>query len=220
MDYVQTGKDNFMHTYAQLDVCFDHGKGCWLYDTEGKKYLDLVGGIAVNALGYGNEKLISTAEKVMKEGIFHISNLYYNKYTVIAAERLNKAAQSDRVFFANSGAEANEAALKLARKYGFVTDRTKVLSFEHSFHGRTYGAITLTGQEKYHKGFAPMVPNIEYATYNDLDSVKAKLDDSFIAIIVEPVQGEGGIIPANKEFLEGLRKICDEKDMFLIYDCV
>ena len=166
------------------------------------------------------QKLISTAEKVMKEGIFHISNLYYNKYTVIAAERLNKAAQSDRVFFANSGAEANEAALKLARKYGFVTGRTKVLSFEHSFHGRTYGAITLTGQEKYHKGFAPMVPDIEYATYNDLDSVKAKLDDSFIAIIVEPVQGEGGIIPANKEFLEGLRKICDEKDMLLIYDCV
>lgn len=145
MDYVQTGKDNFMHTYAQLDVCFDHRKGCWLYDTEGKKYLDLVGGIAVNALGYGNEKLISTAEKVMKEGIFHISNLYYNKYTVIAAERHNKAAQSDRVFFANSGAEANEAALKLSRKYGFVTGRTKVLSFEHSFHGRTYGAITLTG---------------------------------------------------------------------------
>lgn len=156
----------------------------------------------------------------MKEGIFLISNLYYNKYTVIAAERLNKAAQSDRVFFANSGAEANEAALKLARKYGFVTDRTKVLSFEHSFHGRTYGAITLTGQEKYHKGFAPIVPDIEYATYNDLDSVKAKLDDSFIAIIVEPVQGEGGIIPAEKEFLEGLRKICDEKDMLLIYDCV
>ena len=118
----------------------------------------------------------------MKEGIFHISNLYYNKYTVIAAERLNKAAQSDRVFFANSGAEANEAALKLARKYGFVTGRTKVLSFEHSFHGRTYGAITLTGQEKYHEGFAPMVPDIEYATYNDLDSVKVKLDDSFIAI--------------------------------------
>ena len=166
------------------------------------------------------QKLISTAEKVMKEGIFHISNLYYNNYTVEAAERLNKAAQSDRVFFANSGAEANEAALKLARKYGVVTGRTKDLSFEHSFHGRTYGAITLTGQEKYHKGFAPMVPDIEYATYNDLYSVKAKLDDSFIAIIVEPVQGEGGIIPANKEFLEGLRKICDEKDMFLIYDCV
>ncbi len=220
MDYIQSGKDNFMHTYAQLDVCFDHGKGCWLYDTEGKKYLDLVGGIAVNALGYGNEKLIATANRVMEEGIFHVSNLYYNKYTVMAAERLNKAAGSDRVFFANSGAEANEAALKLARKYGFKTGRTKVLSFEHSFHGRTYGAITLTGQEKYHKGFAPMVPDIEYATYNDLESVKAKLDDSFIAIIVEPVQGEGGIIPAKKEFLEGLRKICDEKDMLLIYDCV
>ena len=220
MDYIQSGKDNFMHTYAQLDVCFDHAKGCWLYDTEGKKYLDLVGGIAVNALGYGNEKLIATANRVMEEGIFHVSNLYYNKYTVMAAERLNKAAGSDRVFFANSGAEANEAALKLARKYGFKTGRTKVLSFEHSFHGRTYGAITLTGQEKYHKGFAPMVPDIEYATYNDLESVKAKLDDSFIAIIVEPVQGEGGIIPAKKEFLEGLRKICDEKDMLLIYDCV
>ena len=220
MDYVQSGKDNFMHTYAQLDVCFDHGKGCWIYDTEGKKYLDLVGGIAVNALGYGNEKLIATAEKVMEEGIFHISNLYYNKYTVKLAEKLNALAGSDRVFFANSGAEANEAALKLARKYGFKTGRTKVLSFEHSFHGRTYGAITLTGQEKYHKGFAPMVPGIEYATYNDLESVKAKIDDSYIAIIVEPVQGEGGIIPADKAFLEGLRKLCDEKDMLLIYDCV
>ena len=119
-----------------------------------------MGGIAVNALGYGNEKLIATAEKVMKEGIFHVSNLYYNKYTVRAAERLNRAAGSDRVFFANSGAEANEAALKLARKYGYPTGRTKVLSFEHSFHGRTYGAITLTGQEKYHKDFAPMVPDI------------------------------------------------------------
>ena len=159
MDYVQTGKDNFMHTYAQLDVCFDHGKGCWLYDTEGKKYLDLVGGIAVNALGYGNEKLIPTAEKVMKEGIFHISNLYYNKYTVIAAERLNKAAQSDRVFFDNSGAEANEAALKLSRKYGFVTGRTKVISFKHSFNGRNYGAITLKGQKKYHKRYTHMKPN-------------------------------------------------------------
>ena len=220
MDYIQTGKDNFMHTYAQLDVCFDRGKGCGLYDTNGKKYLDLVGGIAVNALGYGNEKLIATAEKVMKEGIFHVSNLYYNKYTVMAAERLNRAAGSDRVFFANSGAEANEAALKLARKYGYPTGRTKVLSFEHSFHGRTYGAITLTGQEKYHKGFAPMVPDIEYATYNDLESVKAKIDDSYIAVIVEPVQGEGGIIPADPVFLQGLRQLCDEKDMLLIYDCV
>ena len=179
-----------------------------------------MGGIAVNALGYGNEKLIATAEKVMKEGIFHVSNLYYNKYTVMAAERLNRAAGSDRVFFANSGAEANEAALKLARKYGYSTGRTKVLSFEHSFHGRTYGAITLTGQEKYHKDFAPMVPDIEYATYNDLESVKAKVDDSYIAIIVEPVQGEGGIIPADPAFLQGLRQLCDEKDMLLIYDCV
>ncbi len=220
MDYVQAGKDNLMNTYSQLPICFDHGSGCYLYDTDGNEYLDFVAGIAVNALGYGNEKLEKKAEEVIKEGIFHVSNLYYNKYTVEAAAKLNKAAGSDRVFFANSGAEANECALKLARKFGSASGRHKILSFEHSFHGRTYGAVTLTGQEKYHKGFFPIVPDVEYAIYNDIDSVESKLDEGFAAIFVEPIQGEGGIIPATAEFLSGLRRICDERDMLLIFDCV
>lgn len=220
MDYVELGKDNLMTTYSQLPICFDKGKGCKLYDTEGREYLDFVAGIAVNALGYGNEKLIKKAEEAIEDGIFHVSNLYYNKYTVQVAERLNKIAGSKRVFFANSGAEANECALKLARKFGSATGRDKILSFEHSFHGRTYGAVTLTGQEKYHKGFFPIVPDIEYAIFNDLESVKAKIDGSFAAVFVEPVQGEGGIIPADPAFLKGLRELCDKNDMLLIFDCV
>ena len=154
----------------------------------------------------------------MDEGIFHLSNLYYNKYTVEAASLINKIAQSERVFFANSGAEANEGALKLARKYGSKKGKSKILSFYHSFHGRTYGAVTLTGQDKYHKGFCSMVPDVEYATY--IDSVKDIIDDSFAAIFVEPIQGEGGIIPAKTVFLKYLRELCDERDMLLIYDCV
>ncbi len=220
MDYVQIGRDNLMNTYAQLPICFDHGEGCRLYDTDGREYLDFVAGIAVNALGYGNKKLEDKAEEVIKEGIFHASNLYYNKYTVEAAEKLNKLAGSKRVFFANSGAEANECALKLARKFGSATGRHKILSFEHSFHGRTYGAVTLTGQEKYHKGFFPIVPDVEYAIYNDIGSVRRVLDDSFAAVFVEPIQGEGGIIPATEEFLSELRRICDQRDMLLVFDCV
>lgn len=126
---------------------------------------------------------------------FHLSNLYFNKYTVEAAQLINKVSQCERVFFANSSAEANEGALKLARKYGSKKGKSKILSFKHSFHGRTYGAVTLTGQEKYHKGFYLMVPGVEYASYNDIESVKEVVDDSFAAIFVEPIQGEGGELP-------------------------
>ena len=156
----------------------------------------------------------------MKDGFFHVSNLYYNKWAPQAAARLNKLSGGSEVFFANSGAEANEAALKAARKYGAKSGRSKVISFEHSFHGRTYGAITLTGQDKYHKGFSPMVPGIVYAKYNDLESVKALIDGDVCAIILEPVQGEGGIIPAEAEFIKGVRKLADENDLILIFDCV
>ena len=220
MNYVEVGQNKLLKTYAQIPICFDRGEGCYLFDVDNNKYLDLVGGIAVNALGYKNEKLINKAKEVMDEGIFHLSNLYFNKYTVEAAESIIKASQCERVFFANSGAEANEGALKLARKYGSKKGKSKILSFNHSFHGRTYGAVTLTGQEKYHKGFYPMVPDVEYADYNDIESVKEVVDDSFAAIFVEPIQGEGGIIPANIEFLKFLRELCDKNDMLLIYDCV
>ena len=219
-DYIALAKNNLMKTYSTADICIDHGEGVRLYDTEGKSYLDMVAGIAVNALGYGNEKIKRRVEEVMSDGFFHVSNLYYNKWAPLAAERLNRLSGGSEVFYANSGAEANEAALKIARKYGSASGRTKVISFSHSFHGRTYGAITLTGQDKYHKGFAPMVPDIVYAEYNNLSSVSSLIDEKTCAIIMEPVQGEGGIIPAEEEFIKGLRRLADEYDALLIFDCV
>lgn len=219
-DFVAIGQKNYMHNYGTAPICFERGEGVYLYDDKGNKYLDCVAGIAVNALGYNNKKLNAKIEEVLSKGILHVSNLYYNEYAPLAAEKLNTLAGSSQVFFANSGAEANEAALKMARKYGKATGRDKVISFVHSFHGRTYGALTLTGQEKYQKSFLPVLEDIAYATYNDLDSVKALIDDKTVAIIAEPVQGEGGIIPAEKAFLEGLRKLCDENDLLLIFDCV
>lgn len=219
-DYIALAKNNLMKTYSTADICIDHGEGVRLYDTEGKCYLDMVAGIAVNALGYGNEKIKKRVEEVMSDGFSHVSNLYYNKWAPLAAERLNRLSGGSEVFFANSGAEANEAALKIARKYGSASGRTKVISFSHSFHGRTYGAITLTGQDKYHKGFAPMVPDIVYAEYNNLSSVSSLIDEKTCAIIMEPVQGEGGIIPAEEEFIKGMRRLADEYDALLIFDCV
>ena len=219
-DYIALAKNNLMKTYSTADICIDHGEGVRLYDTEGKSYLVMVAGIAVNALGYGNEKIKKRVEEVMSDGFFHVSNLYYNKWAPLAAERLNRLSGGSEVFYANSGAEANEAALKIARKYGSASGRTKVISFSHSFHGRTYGAITLTGQDKYHKGFAPMVPDIVYAEYNNLSSVSSLIDEKTCAIIMEPVQGEGGIIPAEEEFIKGLRRLADEYDALLIFDCV
>ena len=220
MDYISLAKENFMSTYSTQDLCVDHAKGVRIFDTDGNCYLDMVAGIAVNALGYDNEKIKERVKEVMDDGFFHVSNLYYNKWAPQAAMRLNKLSGGKEVFFANSGAEANEAALKAARKYGSRTGRSKVISFSHSFHGRTYGAISLTGQEKYHKGFSPMVPSIVYAEYNNLESVKALMDEDVCAIILEPVQGEGGIIPSNPDFIKGIRKICDDNDLLLIFDCV
>lgn len=220
MDYISLAKENFMSTYSTQDLCVDHAKGVRIFDTDGNCYLDMVAGIAVNALGYDNEKIKERVKEVMDDGFFHVSNLYYNKWAPQAAMRLNKLSGGKEVFFANSGAEANEAALKAARKYGSRTGRSKVISFSHSFHGRTYGAISLTGQEKYHKGFSPMVPSIVYAEYNNLESVKALMDENVCAIILEPVQGEGGIISSNPDFIKGIRKICDDNDLILIFDCV
>ena len=215
---VSLGKANYMKNYSQFPIAIASGKGMYLTDEDGNSYLDFVAGIAVNALGYGNEEERKALLAVMDEGVFHTSNLYYNRHAVNAARMLNELAGSKEVFFCNSGAEANEAALKLARKYGSSRGRNEIISFQHSFHGRTYGAITVTGQEKYHKGFAPMLPGVVYAEYNDLDSVKALISGRTAAIIVEPLQGEGGIIPAEEGFMEGLRELCDSNDMLLIFD--
>lgn len=215
---VELGKANYMGNYSQFPIAIRSGKGIVLTDEDGKEYLDFVAGIAVNALGYGDEEEKKALLSVIESGVLHTSNLFYNSHAVHAAAMLNELAGSEEVFFCNSGAEANEAALKMARKYGSSRGRSQIISFSHSFHGRTYGAITVTGQEKYHKGFAPMLPDVVYAEFNDLDSVKALLSERTAAIIVEPLQGEGGIIPADKEFLEGLRKAADECDAMLIFD--
>lgn len=215
---VALAKANYMDNYAQYPIAISHGKGTVLWDEDGASYLDFVAGIAVNALGYGDEDEKEALLKVVEDGVLHTSNLYYNRHAVNAASLLNRLAGSKQVFFCNSGAEANEAALKLARKRGSAKGKTRIISFNHSFHGRTYGAVTLTGQEKYHKGFAPMVPDVLYADYNDLASVEALMDDSIAAIFVEPLQGEGGIIVAEQSFLEGLRRLCDEHDALLVFD--
>ena len=193
---VKLGKENYMSNYSQFPISIRSGKGIVLTDEDEKKAL----------------------LSVIESGVLHTSNLYYNSHAVHAAAALNKLAGSKEVFFCNSGAEANEAALKMARKSGSESGKSTIISFAHSFHGRTYGAITVTGQEKYHKGFAPMLPGVVYAEYNNLDSVKALMDERTAAIIVEPLQGEGGIIPATHEFLSGLRSLCDSYGALLIFD--
>ena len=188
-----------------------------VYDENGKKYLDFVAGIAVNSLGHNHPKLVKAiSEQAAK--LIHISNLYYTKPQCDLAQKLVENGSLDKVFFCNSGAESIESALKLARKYGAPTGRQEIITMNRSFHGRTFGAVTATGQDHYHEGLGDMLPNIKYADFNDIDSVKAAITDKTIAILLEPVQGEGGIIPANVEFLKELRAICDEKDMLLMFD--
>ena len=215
-------EENILHTYNRFPVMFDHGEGCYLYDTEGKKYLDFAAGIAVNSLGYHypgyDEALKSQIDKLT-----HISNLYYNEPMSEAGEKLVKASGLSKAFFTNSGTEAIEGALKAARryaytKYGKEAGKYEIIAMNHSFHGRSMGALSVTGTEHYREPFEPLVGCAKFADFNDLDSVKAQITDKTCAIITEVVQGEGGIYPAKKEFLEGLRALCDEKDIILIFD--
>ena len=220
-EIIQTGGQVFAPTYAQFPIVLESGEGCTVTDSDGKEYLDFVAGIAVNALGYGHTGLTAALEKVLQGGILHCSNLYWNSYAVQAAQNLVELSGLKNVFFCNSGAEANEAALKLARKYGHKhksPNANKIISMANSFHGRTYGAVTATGQQKYHKNFAPLMPDITYAGFNDLESVKALIDSRTCAILIEPIQGEGGIRPAEQAFLKGVRDLCDEHDILLIFD--
>ena len=211
-------RENYMKNYSQFPIAIKGGKGMYLFDEDGKSYLDFVAGIAVNALGYGDEDERNALLEVMDSGVLHTSNLYYNSKAVLAAKLINEIAGSSQVFFCNSGAEANEAAIKMARKRGSAKAKSIIVSFNHSFHGRTYGAVTLTGQDKYHKGFSPMLPDVVYADFNDIDSVRKVMNDRVAAVIVEPLQGEGGIIPADAGFLCALRSLCDEHDALLIFD--
>lgn len=219
-EYINEAEGVLLHTYNRFPVVFDHGKGVRLYDTDGKEYLDFCAGIAVFALGYGNEEY-NNALKAQIDKLTHCSNLFYSVPAVNAAKELTKAAQMDRVFFTNSGAEAIEGAIKTARKYAFNKDGAtdhEIIAMNNSFHGRTMGALSVTGNRKYREPFYPMIGHIKYADFNDLESVKTQVSDKTCAIIMETIQGEGGIYPAEPEFLKSIRKLCDEKDILLILD--
>ena len=218
--YINEAEAALLHTYNRYQIVFDKGEGVHLYDINGKEYLDFCGGIAVFALGYSNEAY-KNALKCQIDKIIHTSNYFYNVPAIEAAKALKKASGMDRVFFTNSGAEAVEGALKAARKNAYLKDGKtdhEIIAMEHSFHGRTFGALSVTGNPKYREAFEPMTGNVKFAQMNDLDSVKALVNDKTCAIIFETVQGEGGIYPATKEFIEGVRKICDELDILLILD--
>ncbi len=211
------GEKYVMHTYNRFPLTFVRGEGMYVYDDEGKEYLDFVAGIAVNSLGHNNKRLVAAISEQASK-LIHISNLYYSEPQCLLAKKLAENGDLDKVFFCNSGAESIEAALKLARKYGSKTGRQEIVTMIHSFHGRTFGAVTATGQSHYHEGFGDMLPHIKYAEFNNIDSVKAAVNENTVAILMEPVQGEGGIIPADKEFLHQVRKLCDEKDILLMFD--
>lgn len=219
-EYIERAENAVLHTYNRFPVVFDHGEGVYLYDLEGKKYLDFGAGIAVFSLGYGNQEY-NEALKNQIDKLLHTSNLYYNVPMIEAAEKLLKASGLSKVFFTNSGTEAIEGAIKAARKYAWLKDNStdhEIIAMKHSFHGRSMGALSVTGNSHYQEPFKPLIGGIKFADFNDLDSVKAQITEKTCAIILETVQGEGGIYPAEKTFLEGIRKLCDEKDILLILD--
>ncbi len=217
---IQKSEQYLLHTYNRAQVVWERGEGVRLYDTDGKEYLDFAAGIAVYALGYGNP-VYREALKDQIDKIIHTSNLYYNVPQAEAAEKLVKASGMSKVFFTNSGTEAIEGAIKAARKYAYLRDGStdhEIIAMKHSFHGRSLGALSVTGNDHYQEPFKPLIGGIRFADFNDLDSVKAQLTDKTCAIILETVQGEGGIFPGTREFLEGIRKLCDEKDILMILD--
>lgn len=219
-EYIDEAESELLHTYNRYQIVLDKGDGVYLYDYNGKKYLDFVSGIAVFALGYHNESY-NNALKEQIDKLIHTSNYYYNVPAIEAAKKLKAVSGMDRVFFTNSGAEAIEGAIKAARKYAYLKDGTtdhEIIAMEHSFHGRTMGALSVTGNPHYREAFEPGIGNIRFATMNDIDSVKALINEKTCAIIMETVQGEGGIHPADEAFLREIRSICDEKDILLILD--
>lgn len=219
-NYMDQAEANLLHTYNRYQIVLDKGEGVYLYDTDGKKYLDFAAGIAVNSLGYSNQEY-KDALKNQIDKLMHTSNLYYTVPLTEASEKLIKASGLDKVFFTNSGTEAIEGAIKTARKYAFHKDGKtdhEIIAMNHSFHGRSMGALSVTGNPHYQEAFKPLIGGIKFADFNDLDSVKALVNEKTCAIILEPIQGEGGIYPATQEFLEGVRKICDEFDLLLIFD--
>ena len=219
-EQMKESEESILHTYNRFPVVFEKGQGCYLYDSEGKEYLDFAAGIAVNSLGYHypgyDEALKDQIDKLM-----HISNLYYNEPIIEAGAKLVKASKMSKAFFTNSGTEAIEGALKAAKKYAYVRDGHadhEIIAMNHSFHGRSIGALSVTGNAHYQEPFAPLMPGVKFAEYNNLESVKELVTDKTCAVIMETVQGEGGIYPADPAFIEGVRRLCDEKDILLILD--
>lgn len=217
--YIDKAEAALLHTYNRYQVVLEKGDGVYLYDMEGKKYLDFAAGIAVCSLGYGHPRY-TEALKNQIDKLMHTSNLYYSKPACDAADKLKKACQMDRVFFTNSGTEAIEGALKAARKYAYTkgTGKYEFIAMNHSFHGRSMGAVSVTGNAHYREPFEPLIGGVRFADFNDLASVKAQITEKTCAIIMEPVQGEGGIYPVEQGFLEGVRALCDEHDILLIFD--
>ncbi len=218
--YIEKAEEVILHTYNRYPVVFDRGEGVHLYDVDGREYLDFAAGIAVQSLGYNNQEY-TQALKDQIDKLTHISNLYYTAPMMEAAEKVVKASGMSRVFFTNSGTEAIEGALKAARKYAYEKygeERYEIVAMNHSFHGRSIGALSVTGNEKYQIPFRPLVPGIRFAEYNDLESVKAQITEKTCAVILETVQGEGGVYPATEAFLKGVKALCEERDMLLILD--
>ena len=216
---IQEEEQQLFQLYNRFPLVLDHGEGVYLYDTDGKKYLDFAAGIAVMSLGYQNKELEESLTEQIKK-LCHTSNLFYHENGGAAAEALNRVSSMDHVFFTNSGTEAIEGALKTARKYAALkgNGRFEIIAMEDSFHGRSMGALSVTGTAAYREPFEPLIPGVRFARFNDLDSVKANITDKTCAILLEPLQGEGGIHPATQGFMEGIRALCDEQDILMICD--
>ena len=217
--YIQMAEEALLHTYNRFQIVLEKGDGAYLYDVEGKEYLDFAAGIAVCSLGYGHP-VYKEALKAQIDELMHTSNLFYSVPVANAANSLKKATQMDRVFFTNSGTEAIEGALKAARKYAYTkgSGKYEFIAMNHSFHGRSMGAVAVTGTEHYRTPFEPLIGGVKFAEFNNLESVKELITEKTCAIVLEPIQGEGGIYPAEQAFLEGLRTLCDEHDILLIFD--
>lgn len=219
-EYIDEAERALLHTYNRFQIVLDHGDGVHLYDVDGKEYLDFCAGIAVFALGYNNQRY-NDVLKAQIDKLIHTSNYYYNVPAIEAAKKLKEVSGMDRVFFTNSGAESIEGAIKAARKYAYLKDGTtdhEIIAMEHSFHGRTMGALSVTGNPKYREAFEPMIGNIRFAKMNDFESVLSQVTDKTCAILFETVQGEGGIYPAKEEFMKKIKALCEEKDILLILD--
>lgn len=218
--WMEQAEQAILHTYNRYQIVLERGEGVYLYDTNGKKYLDFAAGIAVQALGYGNKEY-NDALKTQIDKLLHTSNLYYNQPTIEAAKKLCEVSGMERVFFTNSGTEAIEGAIKAAKKYAYEKDGTtnhEIIAMEHSFHGRSLGALSVTGNAHYREPFEPLPGIVRFAEYNNLSSVESLVNEKTCAIILETVQGEGGIYPASEEFLTGVKQLCEKHGILLILD--